>query len=156
MTQFTLDAVDRGISHLLQENARRPVTDIADAVNVADNTVRNRIERLEAEGVIKGYGVDVDYERAGIQHHYLFICTAPVSRREALARDVAAFPDVVDVTTLMTGTQNVYVTVAKAGRREITQVAYDIDELGLAIEREHLIWEQTRAPLDAFDIRDAT
>ncbi|NHN46423.1 AsnC family transcriptional regulator [Halostella sp. JP-L12] len=154
MTQFSLDAVDREIIYLLQENARRSITDIADAVGVADNTVRNRIDRLEAEGVIEGYGVDVNYERAGIQHHYLFICTAPLDSREQLAVDAGRLSGVVDVTTVMTGSQNVLITAAKVGRRDITQLAYDLHGLGLHIDREHLVWDQHRYPLDAFDPRN--
>jgi DNA-binding Lrp family transcriptional regulator len=37
MSDFEVDAVDRGILYLLQENARSKITAIADAVNVSDN-----------------------------------------------------------------------------------------------------------------------
>lgn len=74
-----LDAIDRGILYHLQEDAHQSLTDIADALDVAVNTVRNRIEKLENEGVIKGYTVDVDYSRADVQHHYLFFCTVRVN-----------------------------------------------------------------------------
>ena len=39
MEDSTLDTVDRAILYRLQRNAWRPVTDTADAVNMADNTV---------------------------------------------------------------------------------------------------------------------
>ncbi|WP_226480356.1 Lrp/AsnC family transcriptional regulator [Natrinema amylolyticum] len=62
MSHEPLDAIDREILHQLQQNARRPITAIAEAVNVADNTVRNRIDKLEAAGVIDGYSADVNYD----------------------------------------------------------------------------------------------
>ena len=66
MADTPADAVDRVIVHLLQRNARNTITDIAAAVGVSDNTVRNRIRRLEDRGVIEGYSVDVDYNRIGV------------------------------------------------------------------------------------------
>jgi len=51
-----LDNVDRGILHELQVDARnRTAQEIADKVDVSASTVRNRIEALEANGVIEGY-----------------------------------------------------------------------------------------------------
>lgn len=95
MTDTAWDAVDRAIVHRLQQNARTTITDVAASVNVSDNTVRNRIRRLEERGVIEGYRVDVDYNRIGVQHHYQFVCTASVSEREALADEALEVPGVI-------------------------------------------------------------
>lgn len=46
------DAIDRAILYELQVNGRQQITDIADEVDVADNTVRNRLQKMEDEGVI--------------------------------------------------------------------------------------------------------
>jgi len=62
------------------------ITDIADAVDVSDNTVRNRINALEEQGAITGYRATVDYDVAGVQHYYIFVCSARVSEREHLIR----------------------------------------------------------------------
>ncbi len=70
----------------------QPITGIANELNVADNAVRNRIAKLESAGVIDGYTVTVDYDRTGVQHYYLFICTTRVGDREALAADVQRIP----------------------------------------------------------------
>lgn len=58
-----LDELDRGILHCLQEDARNnSAADIAEKVGVTANTVRNRIQRLEEEGVIQKYTPIIDYE----------------------------------------------------------------------------------------------
>ncbi|WP_336343505.1 Lrp/AsnC family transcriptional regulator [Halalkalicoccus ordinarius] len=150
MTDTAWDAVDRAIVHRLQQNARTTITDVAEAVNVSDNTVRNRIRRLEERGVIRGYRVDVDYNRIGVQHHYQFVCTASVSEREALADEALEVPGVIEVRTLMTGTRNVYVTAAGSDNDDITRIAMALDQLGLGIEEEDLIRSQTHQPLDGF------
>jgi DNA-binding Lrp family transcriptional regulator len=155
MSDTELDAVDRGILYLLQQDARRTITEMADVVNVSDNTVRNRIGRLEREGVIEGYTADVDFNRAGDQHHYQFICTAPVSVREDVANELLDVSGVIEVRTLMTGTRNVFVTAVAATTDEITDIARTIDGYDdVQIELEDLIRLHVRQPLESFAIEN--
>lgn len=146
----SLDAVDHGILYHLQADAHQPITTIARALNVADNTVRNRIQKLEDQGVIRGYTIDVDYGEADIQHHYIFFCTARVSNRETLAEKAQALPGIVRVTTIMTGTQNIIIEGVAPTKNEITDIASELDELGLTIEHEHLIWGHFNRPYTGF------
>lgn len=150
MGSSPLDNVDRGILYHLQEDAHQPLTNIAKALNVADNTVRNRIQKLEEQGIIKRYTIDVDYGRADIQHHYVFFCTIRVSNREPLAEKARGIPGITRVTTVMTGTQNVIVEAAAPTKDKITEIARQLDELGLQIDREHLIWEEFKKPYTGF------
>jgi DNA-binding Lrp family transcriptional regulator len=53
--QKTLDAFDLKIIDALSINARLPASQIAEKVKLSRNAVRQRIERLERDGVIKGY-----------------------------------------------------------------------------------------------------
>lgn len=154
MDSSQLDAVDYAILYHLQEDGRRAITEIADELDVADNTVRNRLQELEDDGVIEGYQVNVDYDRAGVQHHYMFICSARVSEREALAEDARAFPDVTEVITLMTGRNNVYIIGSSHNKDGISELAYDIDNLGLQIEQEHLIRDHVRQPFGGFRLEE--
>lgn len=152
MDDTPFDAVDRGIVYLLQRDARSTITDVATAVNVSDNTVRNRVRRLEERGVLEGYSADVDYNRIGVQHHYQFICTAGVNEREELADEALGVPGVIEVRTLMTGTRNVYVTAAGSDNDDITRIALALDGIGLGIDQENLIRSQTRQPLEQFQL----
>jgi DNA-binding Lrp family transcriptional regulator len=54
-----LDAIDHALVALLRTNARLPVSDLAKQLNVSRGTVRNRLLRLEAGGVIVGYTVQI-------------------------------------------------------------------------------------------------
>lgn len=150
MSTPSIDAIDRRILYQLQQDATQPITAIAEKVNVADNTVRNRIEKLEAAGIIDGYTVSVNYDRAGIQHYYLFVCTLPVGDREMLAAEAQQVPGVVEVMTVMTGSQNIHITAVAPDKDGITTIAYQLDELGLEIEREHLIWSRDQSPYTGF------
>lgn len=150
MNSSQLDAVDYAILYQLQEDGRRAITDIADELEVADNTVRNRLQDMEEQGVIEGYQANVNYDRANIQHHYMFICSARVNQRESLAQKAQEFPEVTEVITLMTGTRNVYVIGSADGKDDISDLAYNIDDLGLEIEHEHLIRDHVRHSFGGF------
>jgi DNA-binding Lrp family transcriptional regulator len=152
----SLDAVDQQIRYLLQTDSRTPITAIADELNVSDNTVRNRVEKLEDNGVIEGYSIEIDYDNAEIPHHYLFICTARVSARDTLAKRAEDLSGVLEVMTVMTGQQNVYIKAAAVGKTAITKIAQELDEIGLIVEREYLIKACTQQPFEIFGTENAT
>lgn len=139
MAESPLDDVDRRILDVLQKNARYNITDIATEVGVSGNTIRNRIEQLEEQGVIKGYSVDIDYHAAGLDLHFAFSCTAAVSQREEIARDALEIPGVIEVREFMTGQENIYIEGLGTDTEDITRVAYEVDGLGARINVEKLI-----------------
>jgi DNA-binding Lrp family transcriptional regulator len=53
---------DQKLLMLLRQNARASITDLAKAMHVSRSTVQNRIARLEASGVIRGYSVQLGGE----------------------------------------------------------------------------------------------
>jgi DNA-binding Lrp family transcriptional regulator len=55
-----MDDIDRAIIALLWENARRPFQDIGQHVSLSAPAVKRRVDRLEADGVIRGYTATVD------------------------------------------------------------------------------------------------
>ena len=56
-SSITLDAIDRQLISLLQINARESVATLARQLGIARTTVNSRLERLERNKVITGYGV---------------------------------------------------------------------------------------------------
>lgn len=62
---MTLDAVDRKILRLLQEDARRSYRSIGEAVDLGAPSVHVRVQRLEREGYIRGYHAELDAEKMG-------------------------------------------------------------------------------------------
>jgi len=55
-----LDAIDRKLLDLLQQDGRMSNADLARAVRMAPSAVFERVRRLERDGVIKGYGAALD------------------------------------------------------------------------------------------------
>ncbi|WP_226004714.1 AsnC family transcriptional regulator [Natrinema salinisoli] len=63
-----LDETDMEILRLLGDDARRPYSEIAEAVGLSGPAVSDRVERLEEAGIIERFTVDVDQSqlRAGV------------------------------------------------------------------------------------------
>ena len=55
-----MDDVDRRIVALLRQNARRSFKDIGEHVHLTAPAVKRRVDRLEADGVLRGYTAIVD------------------------------------------------------------------------------------------------
>ena len=61
-----LDDTDLQILDLLQANARETQVEIARAVGLAPSAVLERVRKLEARGVLKGYSANVDPKALGL------------------------------------------------------------------------------------------
>ncbi|MFB6109132.1 MAG: Lrp/AsnC family transcriptional regulator [Haloplanus sp.] len=147
-----IDDVDRAILHALQEDARNMSSgDIAKRTGTSDSTVRKRIQRLESEGVIKGYSVEVDYQKSGYPLRMLLFCTAAIPERSDLIPDILAIDGVVSVQELVTGEQNLLVTVVGESDSEITPVAQRLLDMGVTVADEVLVRSHESTPFSEFD-----
>lgn len=152
MEPADLDDVDRCILYSLQEDARNvSASTIAERLDVSARTVRNRIDRLEEAGVIQGYRLDVNYENAGYQLHTLVVCSAPISDREEIARDVLEVPGVVAVREIMTGDENLNVEVVGVDGDDLSRITRDLNDLGLEINDEDIIRNEYYRAYHQFD-----
>ncbi|WP_336000071.1 Lrp/AsnC family transcriptional regulator [Halorientalis halophila] len=146
-----LDALDRHIVYRLQENARKTsASTIAEETNVAASTVRNRISQLEEKGVIEGYYLDVNYERAGFQLHTLIVCNAEIPERESLSRRALEIEGVVAVREVMTGSENVHVEVVGRDGDDLSRIGQELDALGLEVVDEDIIRNEYVHPYEGF------
>lgn len=60
-----MDRLDTEIIKLLSKNARMPLKQIAEAVSLTSPAVKSRIERLEKDGMIEGYALNLNTKAAG-------------------------------------------------------------------------------------------
>lgn len=153
-----LDNVDRGVLHLLQLDARH-ITDqeIADKIGVSPSTVRNRIDKLESNGIITGYHPSINYEAAKLPLQVLFVVTAPPTDREAAVEDLLNVNGVVSVQETLTGRRNIYVKAVGVSSADITRITEAVHELGLEIESSDILKQHRIQPFDHFHYEgDAT
>ena len=120
-----MDAVDRKIVTLLRENARRSFKDIGKHVHLSAPAVKRRVDRLEREGVLRGYTAVVDPAAFG-WHTEAFVDLFCDGRMpgEAIKRVVRKEPAVVSAHT-----------VAGEASAMLHVMAEDTRDLELTLER---------------------
>jgi len=156
MADEDIDDVDRAILYALQEDARNMSSgDIAERTGTSDSTVRKRIQRLETDGVVKGYSAEVDYQRSGYPLRMLLFCTAAIPERGELVADILEIDGVVSVQELVTGEQNLLVTAVGESDDDITPVAQELLDMGLTVADEVLVRSHETTPFGGFDGDDS-
>jgi len=90
-----MDEKNRQILALLQENARLPIKSIAARVGLARSSVRERIARMEANGVIRAYRAEVNASsaQAAEVEAYLILRLDRTPAPKTIAR-IVAHPEV--------------------------------------------------------------
>ncbi|WP_343990846.1 Lrp/AsnC family transcriptional regulator [Nocardioides dubius] len=61
-----MEHTDRQILTLLASDGRMSYTDLGKATGLSTSAVHQRVKRLEARGLIKGYGATIDHEQIGL------------------------------------------------------------------------------------------
>jgi len=147
-----IDDIDKAILYALQEDARNTSSgDIAERTGTSDSTVRKRIQRLEAEAVIKGYSAQVDYQQSGYPLRMLLFCTASIPERGDLVPDILEIDGVVSVQELVTGEKNLLVTAVGESDDDITPVAQELLNMGLTVADEVLVRSHETTPFGKFN-----
>lgn len=92
----TRDEIDEQILAELTKNARIPLISLGERVRLSRNAVRQRIERMERDGVIDGYTVVRGSRLAdgGIVSAVLFVYRNDRMRGAAVLAALAAIPEV--------------------------------------------------------------
>jgi DNA-binding Lrp family transcriptional regulator len=90
-----LGQIDQQIVALLREDARRSFRDIGERVSLTAPAVKRRVDRLEAEGVIRGYTATVDPTAFGWNAHAFveLFCEGGMSGAE-VRKAVSEHPEV--------------------------------------------------------------
>ena len=82
--QSSLDAVDRAILSLLQDDGRLANVDLADAVNLSPSACLRRVRRLEEEGFINQYVALIDPSKVGMGTNVFVEITLSSQAEDAL------------------------------------------------------------------------
>ncbi|AYM56644.1 Lrp/AsnC family transcriptional regulator [Agrobacterium fabrum] len=117
---------DRALLALLSENARMPVAELARKLGLSRTTVQARIERLEVDGVIAGYGLRLSESYlSGLVRAHVLITIGP----KALPAVTAALTAIKEVTTLhsVSGTFDLIAILAAPSILDLDQL---IDRIG--------------------------
>lgn len=144
-----LDDTDRGILYLLQHDARHTTTEeMGERVGVSASTVRNRIEKLEKSGIIRGYYPDIDYDKAGLQLYVEIICSAPNPKRAQLADEAREVNGIVSIREVLNGQENIQIDAVGTDSDDVARITDELSDLGLDVVNTKIIKETVIQPFN--------
>jgi len=93
-----LDSTDERIIEILKNNARSSLRDMSDkkGVNLSASSIRNRMLKLEQEGIIKKYTVSVDHRKMGFDIQMMMLIRAKPKRVESVLSELEKYENVHD------------------------------------------------------------
>ncbi len=145
-----LDRIDRHLLVALQNNARESNKELAASVGIAPSTCLERIRRLRAHGVIRGFHADVDPALLGRPTQALIAVRLAAHHRHEISAfygHVSALPESLAVFHV-TGDDDYIVHVAVRDTGDLRRLV--LDELTARPEVQHvetrLIFESVRKP----------
>jgi len=111
-----LDAIDRKILAILQQDGRTTMQQLADQVGLSLSPCHRRVKLLEAQGVISRYAAMVDQKAIGL-HVSVFISIKLVRQKEEdlarFAKAISKWDEVLEC-YLMTGNRDYLLRVVAA------------------------------------------
>jgi DNA-binding Lrp family transcriptional regulator len=121
-----MDVIDQRLLLALRENARAPTAELARLVGRSRTSVQSRIERLEKQGVIMGYGVRLAPEHAlGAVRAHVMIKVAPKE-----ARAVSAALRVITQVQVLHSVSGEADLIAVAAAASVAEMDLVIDQIG--------------------------
>ncbi len=146
-----LDVTDLALLGALRAAPQASVTELANTVGIARGTVYSRLDRLRHEGVVTGFGPDVDAGRAGLA--VLAFATLEIAQG-SLASTIAALgalPEVVEVHTV-TGRGDLLCRIVARSNdhlHDVLQRIAAIDTVGRSETQLALTTPHRKADVDA-------
>ena len=98
-----MDALDREILSLLQDDGRATMTEIAGRVGLSLSACHRRFRDLEADGVIRGFHAELDFDKLGRSFRALVFVTMETSEHGGITdfeERIAEIPEVVQAQRL--------------------------------------------------------
>lgn len=125
-----LDDTDRALLELLQQDGRMSWAELGRRVAMTAPAVRERVARLESDGVIRGYHASVAADQLGVGIvAYIRVSTDSHARLAALVERLEAIPQVVEAHTV-TGEDSCVAKVLAASTEELDTITSSLNRYG--------------------------
>lgn len=125
-----LDALDVDLLAALREHPRAGALELSRLLRVARGTVQARIDRLEREGVVTGYGPDVDLTAAGFGVHAFVTLEIAQGALDDVAAELAAHPAVLEAYAT-TGSSDVLCRLAASSHEDLQRTLLELNRSGV-------------------------
>ena len=133
MAHHTLDALDKKILKLIAEDARIPFLEVARACNVSGAAIHQRIQKLYAQGVLKGSQFIMDPEKIGYETcAYIGLNLKNPADFDTVVEAMLDIPEVVEC-HYTTGDYDMFIKIYAQNNHHLLNIIHDkLQPLGLA------------------------
>jgi len=133
-----MDALDVALVAALREHPRAGDLELSRVVKVARATVQSRLAKMEAAGVITGYGPDVDLTAAG--HPVLAFATLEIAqgRLEDVRAELDSLPNVLEA-YVTSGTADVVCKIAASSHADLQDVLLHMSTSGSIVRSTSIV-----------------
>ncbi|CAM1345393.1 Lrp/AsnC family transcriptional regulator [Tenacibaculum amylolyticum] len=120
-----VDDIDYLILNELGNNSRTSFADLGRKINLSASAVRERVQKLEDNGVIKNYSTEIDHSKIGYGIEAFIILKVFSGKLKLFISDANKFPEMQKAYRI-TGTQNIHMKVTLKNQLHLQQF---IDQL---------------------------
>lgn len=140
-----VDALDLALLTALDDNPRAGVLELSRLLRVARATVAARLNRLEQQGIVTGYGPDVDLAEAGYPVQAFVTLEIAQGALDAVAADLAAVPGVLEA-FVTTGAGDVLCKIAAASHSDLQATLVTLAAAGSVTRSTSVVVLSTLVP----------
>jgi DNA-binding Lrp family transcriptional regulator len=133
-----MDQLDAALIEAMRANPRVGDLELSRITKVARATVQSRLAKLEAAGVITGYGPDIDLVAAG--HPVLAFVTLEIAQGslDAVTAELESLPNVLDA-YVTSGAADVLCKIAATSHEDLQSVLLHISQSGSVVRSTSVI-----------------
>ena len=146
-----MDRIDVKILHCLTEDARMNASQIGTRVNLSVSAVIERMKKLEASGLIKGYTAVIDERLAGYDVHALISVRLEHPKyNQSFSQQMCRHSAVMEC-YYITGDFDYMARVSVGSTEELTKVLNDIKQIpGVSLTRTYVVLENIKQGTPVF------
>jgi DNA-binding Lrp family transcriptional regulator len=133
-----LDALDVALLAALREHPRAGALELSRITGVARATVSARLQRLEDDGVVTGYGPDVDVAAAGFGVQAFVTLEIAQGALEDVQRDLEAIPGLLEAHAT-TGSGDVLCRVAASSHEGLQQILVELNRSAAVVRSTSVV-----------------
>lgn len=138
-----VDNIDHNIINELKVNSRISFVAIGKKIHLSPSSVRERVQKLEETGVIKGYSLAIDNTKLGFGLEVFVLLKLFSGQLKQFISEVPSFPEIKKAHRI-TGTQNIHMKVVL---RDQLHLQHFIDRLiNFGEPTTHLILSEITSP----------
>lgn len=133
MARQTLDALDKKILKLIQNDARIPFLEVARACNVSGAAIHQRIQKLTSLNILKGSQFIIEPEKIGYETcAYIGLCLKDPEDFSIVVEKLRTIPEVTEC-HYTTGGYDMFIKIYARNNHHLLNIIHDkLQPLGLS------------------------